>query len=177
MMLEDGSHGYSAVRQEFSQAIVVLMGLVATVFLIACANLATLLFVRGAGRLREMSIRFALGASRAHLVRQWMTECLLLSVLGGVAGLIAARWITDLLLYFVAEADRHHTNEFIVLVGKTAKGRKGSSWNHVYRLLLEADEEWARERVQSGLSSGEGLICCSRGSGSCWRPWRWSRRT
>ena len=106
MVLEDGSRGYSAVRQEFSQAILVLMGLVAAVFLIACANLATLLFVRGAGRLREMSIRFALGASRAHLVRQWMTECVLLSMLGGVAGLIAARWLTDLLLYFVAEADR-----------------------------------------------------------------------
>jgi predicted permease len=106
MTLEDGSHGYSAVRQEFSQAIVVLMGLVAAVFLIACANLATLLFVRGAGRLREMSIRFALGASRSHLIRQWMTECLLLSVLGGAASLIAARWITDVLLYFVAEADR-----------------------------------------------------------------------
>jgi predicted permease len=106
MTLEDGSHGYSAVRQEFSQAIVVLMGLVAAVFLIACANLATLLFVRGAGRLREMSIRFALGASRSHLIRQWMTECLLLSVLGGAAGLIAARWITDVLLYFVAEADQ-----------------------------------------------------------------------
>lgn len=104
--LEDGSHGYSAVRLEFSQALLVLMGLVAAVFLIACANLATLLFVRGAGRLREMSIRFALGGSRAHLIRQWMTECLLLSALGGVAGLIAARWITDLLLYFVAEADR-----------------------------------------------------------------------
>jgi putative ABC transport system permease protein len=121
MMLEDGGHGYSAVRQEYSQAIVVLMGLVAAVFLIACANLATLLFVRGAGRLREMSIRFALGASRAHLVRQWMMECLLLSVLGGVAGLIAARWITDLLLYFVAEADRpglrYQTEPGVVVLG------------------------------------------------------------
>jgi predicted permease len=106
MMLADGSHGFSAARQEYSQAIVVLMCLVAAVFLIACANLATLLFVRGAGRLREMSIRFALGASRGHLVRQWMTECLVLSAIGGAAGLIAARWITDLLLHFVAEADR-----------------------------------------------------------------------
>lgn len=106
MVLEDGSRGYSAVRLEFSRAVLVLMGLVAAVFLIACANLATLLFVRGAGRLREMSIRLALGAGRAQLIRQWMTECLLLSVLGGLAGLLAARWITDLLLYFVAEPDR-----------------------------------------------------------------------
>jgi predicted permease len=106
VVLEDGSHGYSAVRLEFSRAVLVLMGLVASVFLIACANLATLLFVRGAGRAREMSIRLALGAARAQLIRQWMTECLLLAVCGGLAGLLAARWITDLLLLFVAEADR-----------------------------------------------------------------------
>ncbi len=106
MVLEDGSHGYSAVRLEFSRAVLVLMGLVAAVFLIACANLATLLFVRGAGRAREMSIRLALGAGRAQLIRQWMTECLLLAVCGGLAGLLAARWITDLLLLFVAEPDR-----------------------------------------------------------------------
>ena len=106
LVLEDGSRGFSHVRMEFSRAVLVLMGLVAAVFLIACANLATLLFVRGAGRAREMSIRLALGASRAQLVRQWMTECLLLSVAGGLTGLLAARWITDLLLVFVADADR-----------------------------------------------------------------------
>ena len=106
MWLEDGSRGYSFVRQTFSKAILVLMGLVAAVFLIVCANLATLLFVRGAGRTREMSIRLALGAGRAQLIRQWMTECLLLSVMGGLAGIVSAHWITDLLLYFVAEQDR-----------------------------------------------------------------------
>jgi predicted permease len=106
LVLEDGSHGYSDVRLEFSGSVLVLMGLVATVFLIACANIATLLFVRGAGRTREMSIRVALGAGRAQLIQQWMTECLLVSALGGVAGLATAHWITDLLLYFVAEPDR-----------------------------------------------------------------------
>jgi predicted permease len=120
LVLEDGSHGYSAARLEFSSAVLVLMGLVGAVLLVACANLATLLFVRGAGRMRETSIRLALGASRARLVRQWMAECLLLAVLGGAAGLVAARWITDLLLRFVAEADRpwlqFHANSLVVLV-------------------------------------------------------------
>jgi predicted permease len=106
LVLEDGSRGLSPVRREFSRAVLVLMALVAAVFLIACANLATLLFVRGSGRAREMTIRLAMGAGRAHLVRQWMTECLLLSLLGGAAGLLLARWITALLLLFVAPVDR-----------------------------------------------------------------------
>jgi predicted permease len=106
LLLEDGSQGLSGIRNQFSRAVLVLMGLVAVVLLIACANLATLLFVRGVGRAGEMSIRVALGASRAQLVRQWMTECLLLALVGGLSGLLAADWITSILLYFVPEADR-----------------------------------------------------------------------
>src|SRR5215831_10764662 len=94
------------VRAEFSRPVIVLMGLVTVVFLIACANLATLLFVRGAGRAREMTIRLALGAGRAQLIRQWLTESLLLAAVGGCAGLLASRWITVLLLYFVPKTNR-----------------------------------------------------------------------
>src|SRR5262245_4951750 len=64
--------------------------------------------------------------------------------------------------HFIAEADKHFLNEFVVLIGKTAKGRKGASWGQVRRPLEAAEEEWARERVQSGLSSGEGLIWAVR---------------
>ncbi len=60
--------------------------------------------------------------------------------------------------YFTAEADRHGLNEFVVLVGETSKGRKGSAWGHVRRLFTLVDAEWASQRIQSGLSSGEGLI-------------------
>jgi Protein of unknown function (DUF3987) len=61
-----------------------------------------------------------------------------------------------------AEADYHAFNENAVLVGNTAKGRKGSSWGHVYRTCERVDEIWADERIQSGLSSGEGLIWAVR---------------
>lgn len=106
MSLERAGHGFSEAGQQFTSALMVLMGLVAAVFLIACANVATLLFVRGADRLREMSIRLALGASRPQLIRQWLTECMLLAVAAGMAGILAARWITEALLLFVSEADR-----------------------------------------------------------------------
>ena len=106
------------VRAEFSRPVLVLMGLVAVVFLIACANLATLLFVRGAHRAGEMAVRTALGAGRAQLIRQWLTEAFLLAAVGGAGGLLVAGWIDHLLLYFVAEANRdflrfHSTNSVL----------------------------------------------------------------
>jgi hypothetical protein len=64
--------------------------------------------------------------------------------------------------YFEVESDRHHGNEFAVLVGKTSKARKGTSWGRTRRLLREAEALWESERVQSGLSSGEGLIWAVR---------------
>ena len=60
--------------------------------------------------------------------------------------------------HFAVEADRHHANEFAALVGDTAKGRKGTSWNQARRLLEATDPSWTGERVMTGLSTGEGLI-------------------
>ena len=64
--------------------------------------------------------------------------------------------------HFTAEADRHHGNEFVVLVGETAKARKGTSWGHISSLGREAEEQWAADRVQTGASSGEGIIWAVR---------------
>jgi len=60
--------------------------------------------------------------------------------------------------FYRVEGSAHHVNEFVVLVGRTAGGRKGTSWDQARRVLGAVDEEWARERIQGGLSSGEGLI-------------------
>jgi hypothetical protein len=64
--------------------------------------------------------------------------------------------------YFAVEGSRHHANEYAVLVGRTSKARKGTSWDRIRQLFCQAAEQWVDERVQSGASSGEGLFWAVR---------------
>ena len=97
--------GVNSLRYDHGRSLLILMGIVTLVLLLACVNLSGLLLARAAARQREVSIRLAIGAGRGRLVRQVLTESLLLAAMGGALGLAFATWFSARLLTMVANGD------------------------------------------------------------------------
>ena len=93
---EPAAHGSSFLRQRFAEPLQVLMAVVAMVMLIACANIASLLLAKASARQKEIAIRLSLGSSRRRIIRQLLTESLMLSIMGCVVGIFFAVFARDL---------------------------------------------------------------------------------
>src|SRR5262249_20652641 len=106
VVLESGSAGSTWLRLKFRRPLVILMTTVALTLLIACVNIANLLLARAATRRKEIAVRLAVGAGRFRLIRQFLTENVLLAALGGGAGLIFAHWFSQALLVYLPRENR-----------------------------------------------------------------------
>jgi|HubBroStandDraft_6_1064221.scaffolds.fasta_scaffold00435_11 putative ABC transport system permease protein len=98
LSLLDGGRGFSPLRSDFKLPLLISMAMVALVLVMACVNVGSLLMVRAAGRVREMSVRCALGATPGRIVQQLLVEGLLLGLAGGTVGILLAPRITAALI-------------------------------------------------------------------------------